>query len=201
MFCPKCGCIVKDDAGVCPECGHRIRREERKGVSGMEQPVKGCRSEGMSRRAIGRDATLVVQLVLCMLLALTVLLPWADGMSAIETLGSDVDFGSADKVMRIIPVMVLALGLVGAGLSLCGRAMRNYLFPVSIVCLGAVVLYGVSAQGSGFDIGAGVYAVVVFAGLLLILQLRNNLRRKLGLGLGPRQKWDRMEARTPRAEG
>lgn len=125
-----------------------------------------------------RDATLVAQFVFCIGLSLTVLQTWIEpgGISGTGMLSEELSFRGSDRIMEMLPVVVAAFGILGAILSTSIRAHRMLIFPIMITTVGALLLFGINVEKSGYALGYGVYAAIIFSTMILILQIKDRMR-------------------------
>ncbi|MFA7063785.1 MAG: hypothetical protein WC132_06585 [Methanomethylophilus sp.] len=165
MFCPRCGCLLPDNASVCKECGLHLSKEVRSGLQ-EEQPSRSGRREKTTAEAFRYQAIGWGGTAFSILIAVSYFLPWlvsgSTQYSGLDLLTDDLYLGYSAAVLIYIPVICIITGVLAAVLFMTGRRYRNLTFALGVIEMGLTVIFCVGL--SGYTAGFGVY-LCGFSGL------------------------------------
>ena len=174
MFCPRCGCIIPDGSSLCPECGHRIKKDLIDGL-GEEQPSKGDPVEVLSGRAKTYRMSMWIGTAISAVMILSIFLVWAEpGFTGIDLVLERPIYGNNSGVLCTMPFFCSVLGMACLTFFITGRGSGAALFPLSLFSLALSVLFCVQLSGfSAYSAGIGPYVCCICSGLIAIMGLRN----------------------------
>lgn|GEM_PF-2805535 len=174
MFCPKCGCLLPDNATVCKECGCHISHGLRGALQEKQPTAESPRTENTAAaaryRLIGYSGTVV-----SVFIVLAFFLPWIVGRhvsySGFDLLLHQPALGGSSIVFCTVPLFCALIGLAGTMIFLTGRRTKAAAFTVGALNTGLVVIFCVALSSIYGTAGLGVYLAAACGIAIIVLSM------------------------------
>lgn len=174
MFCPRCGCLLPDDATVCKECGYHIRH----GVRGALREEQPSEARPRTENTAAADRYRLVSYTGAAVTAFIVIaffLPWIAGTevsySGLDLLLRQPALGGSSIVFYTVPLVCALIGLAGAVIFFTGRRTKAVGFAIGAITAGLVVIFCVALSGIYGNAGIGVYLAAACAIATIVLSM------------------------------